>query len=148
MGLVETQISQKKRLWAPTTQTIVTRAYKEPKLDRNNASDHTRNSYLLRLLRRFWCSGSMTSISILFPPMVFTFSTNLPSTCNFSTSSPPPMLLPLIKMLGTVRLPVLLANSSCNCGPNGCSSSSTTNGMGVILYFSNRISFALREYGQ
>ena len=46
------------------------------------------------------------------------------------------------------RLPVLLANSSCNCGPNGCSSSSTTNGMGVILYFSNRISFALREYGQ
>jgi len=106
-----------------------------------------KSHYLLRLLRRF-SSDSTAVTSTLFPPILFTVSIKSPSRCNLSTSSPPPMLLPLIRIFGTVFLPVMLASSLCNAGPRGCSFNSTTNGAGVMLYFKRRISFALRENGQ
>lgn len=106
-----------------------------------------KNRHLLRRLRRF-SSDSTAVTSILFPPILLTVSINFCSKCSFSTSSPPPMLLPLIKIFGTVFLPVLLASSLCNCVPSGCSSSSTTYGVGEISYLSSRISLALRENGQ
>lgn len=63
---------------------------------------------------------------IRFPPIPFTFSTSSPSKSNFCTSSPPPMLFPLISTFGTVRLPVLRSSAACRPGPRRCSSSSTT----------------------
>lgn len=43
---------------------------------------------------------------ILLPPMLRTVSSILPLTWSASISSPPPMLLPLMSTLGTVRRPV------------------------------------------
>ena len=87
---------------------------------------------------------SLASI-ILFPPMVLTLSTNSPLISSASTSSPPPMLLPLISTLGTVRRPVLCSSADCKPVPRGCLSNSTTYGEGTMLYFSSRIDLAFFE---
>ena len=70
-------------------------------------------------------SVSLASI-IRLPAIPFTFSTNPPPASKASISSPPPILLPLISTLGTVRLPVLLVRAFCRLGPKGWVSSSTT----------------------
>ncbi len=82
---------------------------------------------------------------ILFPPIPLTFSTSSHFTSSASTSSPPPMLFPLISTFGTVLLPVLFSKCFCSWGPKGWLSSSTTKGAGTIVYFSSRIDLALRE---
>ncbi len=82
---------------------------------------------------------------ILLPPIPLTFSTSSPLTSNASTSSPPPILFPLISTFGTVLLPVLFSKCFCSWGPKGWLSSSTTKGAGTIVYLSSRIDFALRE---
>jgi hypothetical protein len=87
---------------------------------------------------------SLASV-ILFPPIVFTLSISAPLSSSAWMSSPPPMLLPLTRTFGTVRLPVLFASAACNAGPSGWLSSSTTYGAGTIVYFSRSIFLALRE---
>lgn len=46
------------------------------------------------------------------PPMAFTLSTSVDPVSRFSMSSPPPMLFPLIRMLGTVFRPVILSRTA------------------------------------
>lgn len=85
--------------------------------------------------------------TIRFPPMSWIFLISPPSSCNAPTSSPPPIDVPVIKMLGTVLRPVKLINCACNCAPSGCRSSSTMNGAGVMAYKLN-MDFAFLLYGQ
>ena len=85
---------------------------------------------------------------IRFPPILCTFAINSPLSSSAWTSSPPPMLFPLMRTLGTVRRPVLFSSSSCNRRPSGCSSSSTTKGGGVMVYLERRMNLAFLECGQ
>ena len=85
---------------------------------------------------------------ILFPPIRLIRSVSSPSRSSFSTSSPPPILLPLISTFGTVPRPVLFCSESCSFLPMGCLSSSTTKGDGTMVYFSTRMAFAFFENGQ
>lgn len=89
-------------------------------------------------------SVSLASV-IRFPPIVFIFSISAELSSSAWMSSPPPMLLPLTRTLGTVRRPVLFSNAACNAGPIGWLSSSTTYGAGTMVYFTSNIFLALRE---
>lgn len=101
----------------------------------------------LSILALYYPSLTFASM-ILFPPIVRTFSIKVPPESSASTSSPPPILFPLISTFGTVRRPVLFSSDACSLGPSGCWSSSTTKGAGIMEYFSSRIRFALAEKGQ
>lgn len=77
-----------------------------------------------------------------FPPIVLTVAASSPFSSNAAVSSPPPMLRPPIRTLGTVRRPVLSASKLCSSWPIGCLSSSTTYGAGTMVYLSTRMDLA------
>ena len=85
----------------------------------------------------FWCTST-----IHFPPIFFNVEANSPFSSIPAISSPPPMLFPLTRMLGTVRRPVLCPRTPCRSLPNGCWSSSTTYGAGTMEYSLRRMAFA------
>lgn len=90
-------------------------------------------------------SSDRLASTILFPAIPVTFSSSPPLSSKASISSPPPILLPLTSMFGTVRLPVLFPNAACNPGPKGWLSSSTTYGAGTMVYFSSSMRLAFAE---
>ena len=84
-------------------------------------STHTRLT-----LRISDCAGRLTTFSIFVSASFLMVSIMVSVSSSSCIWSPPPMLLPMTITLGTVRLPVVSARTSCSLRPRGCSSSSTT----------------------
>lgn len=78
-------------------------------------------------------------------PSILILPASLFSLSSSTMSSPPPMLRPLMRTLGTVPRPVFSLRTACKLGPWGCSSSSTTYGSGLMVYLSRRTPLARLE---